>query len=72
MALDVERVLLRRGPGLSAHLPRVEAIVFDKGGVEAALAAKAAGQRHLGDGQLRVGQQLFGREQLAGEQVLKG
>ena len=41
-------------------------------GVEPAHAAKAAGLRHLGDGQGRVGEQLFGSQQFAGLQVLQG
>jgi hypothetical protein len=47
-------------------------VVRDKGGVEAPHAGIAAGQRHLGDGQGGVGQQLLGRQQAACLQVLQG
>ena len=49
-----------------------QAVVLGKCGIEAAHAAKATGQRHLGDGQGGVGQQLLGRQQPAGLQVLQG
>ncbi|MCY1535640.1 hypothetical protein D9M68_710520 [compost metagenome] len=46
--------------------------MFEEGRVEAAHAAEAAGQRDLGHRQVGVGQQLFGGEQFAREQVLQG
>jgi len=57
--------------GLAPQLGRVQAVVVEKGGVEAPHAGKAAGERDLGDGQIGVGEQLFGREQLSREQVLQ-
>ena len=50
---------------------RVQPVVRDEGGVEAAHAGEAAGQRHLRHRQARVGEQLLGRQQPARLQVLQ-
>lgn len=56
---------------LAAQLRGVEPVVRAEGSIEAPHAGEAAGQRHLGDGQARVGQQLLGRQQPARLQVLQ-
>ena len=53
------------------QLGRVEPVMGHKGRVKAAHAGVTTAQRHLGDGQVGVGQQLFGRQQAAGLQVLQ-
>ena len=58
----------RRSPAQRAG---AQAIVALEGIVETAQAGETAGQCHLGHGQSGVGQQLFGRKQAAGLQVLQ-
>jgi len=65
----VAAVLLRRA--LAPQLGGVEAVVRAKRRIEAPQAGKAAGQRHLGHGQARVGQELLGRQQPPRLQVLQ-
>ena len=55
----------------AAQLGRVQFVVRHKGRVEAPQARIPAAQRHLGDGQVGVGQQLLGGEQAARLQILQ-
>ena len=54
-----------------AQLRGVEAVALGKGGVEAAQALEAAGQRHLRHWQRRVGEQLLGQQQALCRQVVQ-
>ena len=56
----------------AAQARGVQAVVAAEGGVQAALAAKAAQAGHLGHWQRGVGQQLLGAQQAPGLQVLQG
>ena len=62
---DFDAVTVRRALALAPQRRRAHAVVRGQGGVEAAQAGKAGGQRHLRDGQARVGQQLLGGQQAA-------
>ena len=55
----------------SAQRARVQAVVCDEGSVEPAHAGEAAGQRHLGHGQARVGDELLGCKEPARLQILQ-
>ena len=59
-----------RGAAGAAQLRRLEPHLLGEDGIEAAQALEAAGQRHFGDGQVGVGEQLLGLQQaLRGEVV---
>ena len=68
---DAGRAALRLASAFAAQLSRVEPVVLCERRVEAPHAGKAAGQRDFGDRQLRVGQQLFGRQQPPRLQILQ-
>ena len=66
--------VLRRGATprrWRAQLRRVQPVALGEGGVEAAQAAEAAGQRHLRHRQRGVGQQLLGQQQALRGQVVE-
>ena len=58
-------------PPLFAQLHRAKTVMLHKSCVKAAHAVKAAGQRHVLHRHARVGQQLLGRQQAAGLQILQ-
>ena len=57
--------------GLLAQRARVHAVALHEGGIEAAQAGIAAGQRHLRHRQVGVGEQLLGQQQALRAQVVR-